>query len=265
MAKAATTEEIMRRCAALASREPTEAAQLPLWPRERRGSPNSFLRSALFAAIQGKDRRFTKDETLFAQAGISVTYTGERLCQEDMTIWLALIDLAHYLPLGSDCLLSTYAILKHMGMGDGGRERERLRLSIERMTACLVKIKSGRITYGGSLIEEYTADEDTRSYRLRLNAKLINLFGKDDWTGLSWEQRKALRNKPLAMKLHEYFSSHERPYAVTVEFLHQVTGSGSNDPYGFKRKVCTALDELVRVGFLTSYAVEGQAVTVERA
>jgi hypothetical protein len=261
--------EIQKRCEQLAERagqlQAVEVVQLPLWPYGRRGSPNSFLRSALFAAIQGKDRSFIKDTTLFSQQGISVKFTGERLNQEDMTIWLALIDLAHYLPLGSECLVTSYAILKHMGIGDGGRERERLRLSIERMTACMVKIKTGRYTYGGSLIEEFTADEDTRSYKLRLNYKLINLFGKDDWTGLCWEQRKALRNKPLALKLHEYYSSHERPFAVTVDFLHKVTGSGSNDPYGFKRKINAALDELVRVGFLASYTVEGQAVTVSRA
>jgi hypothetical protein len=33
---------------------PAEVIQLPLWPDPVRGAPNSFLRSALFAAIQGK-------------------------------------------------------------------------------------------------------------------------------------------------------------------------------------------------------------------
>jgi hypothetical protein len=31
---------------------------LPYWPDATRGTPNSFLRGSLFAAIQGKDRRY---------------------------------------------------------------------------------------------------------------------------------------------------------------------------------------------------------------
>lgn len=31
---------------------------LPSWPDATRGTPNSFLRGSLFAAIQGKDRRY---------------------------------------------------------------------------------------------------------------------------------------------------------------------------------------------------------------
>jgi hypothetical protein len=42
--------------AAPAPRPTAKLYQLPLWPEPVRGAPNSFLRSALFAAIQGKTR-----------------------------------------------------------------------------------------------------------------------------------------------------------------------------------------------------------------
>ncbi len=32
--------------------------QLPIWPEPVRGTPNSLLRGALFAAIQSKDKRY---------------------------------------------------------------------------------------------------------------------------------------------------------------------------------------------------------------
>ena len=32
--------------------------QLPMWPESARGIPNPVLRSALFAAVQGKKERF---------------------------------------------------------------------------------------------------------------------------------------------------------------------------------------------------------------
>ena len=40
--------------------------QLPLWPEATRGTPNSFLRGALFAAIQGKEREYIKGQLLVA-------------------------------------------------------------------------------------------------------------------------------------------------------------------------------------------------------
>ena len=52
--------------------EKGKVIQLPLWPEPKRGVPNSALRGALFAAIQGKDRRALKRELLFVQQGIVV-------------------------------------------------------------------------------------------------------------------------------------------------------------------------------------------------
>jgi len=261
--------EIQKRCEQLAERagqlQAAEVIQLPLWPYGRRGSPNSFLRSALFAAIQGKDRSFIKDTTLFSQQGISVKFTGERLNQEDMTIWLALVDLARQHPLGTECNFTAYGILKHIGLSVGGEQRERLRLSIERMTACMVKIGTGRLTYGGSLIDEFVIDEQTKNYRLNLNQKLINLFSENDWTALSWDQRKQLRSKPLAQKLHEYYSSHAVPKPVTLGFLHKISGSNNSQIKDFKRRTKDALDQLVRIRFLESHSIEDDLVTVRRA
>jgi hypothetical protein len=264
-------QDIEQRCRNMAEiareREEAKVIQLPLWHEGRRGSPNSFLRSALFAAVQGKDRKYFKDEAVFSQQGYTVKFTGERLNQEDMTVWLALVDLARKHPLGNECGFTAYGILKHMGLKDGGRERERLRLGIERMTACMVKIETGRFTYGGSLIDDFAIDEQTKYFRITLNKKLVNIFGEDDWTAISWEQRKQLRSKPLAQKLHEYYSSHAVPKLVTVEFLYNITGSTNKDKHSFKRQVKAALEALVKIGFLeNSPSIDGKSglVTVKR-
>lgn len=248
----------------LEEKEKTAVYHLPNWQEDKRGSPNSFLRSALFAAIQSKDRIFMKDAILFSQQGITVKFTGEQLNQEDMTVWLALVDLAREHPLGNECDFTAYGILNHMGFTDGGRERERLQSSIDRLTACLVKIEGNRYVYGGSLIDDFVIDKDSKHYKITLNRQLIRLFGENDWTAINWEQRKQLRQKPLALKLHEYYSSHTRPVPLTIEFLHDITGSNNSQMKDFKRKVKAALDELVKIGFLASYQFEDDKVTVER-
>jgi hypothetical protein len=237
---------------------------LPTWREDRRGSPNSFLRSALFAAIQGKDRADFKKAELFSQQGITITYTGEQLNQEDMTVWLALVDLMKKDPLGKECKFTAHEILKYMGLPTGGTQYEQLEMSVCRMTACLVRIETERYVYGESLIEGFVIDKDTNQYRVKLSRHLVKLFGDCDWTAIDWEQRKQLRNKPLSLKLHDYYSSHDKPFPVSLEFLSDLTGSVNKQKADFKRKVKTALEELVRIGFLRSYSIEGDIVKVER-
>ena len=243
----------------------TGVIYLSTWREDRRGSPNSFLRSALFAAIQGKDRADFKKVELFSQQGITITYTGEQLNQEDMTVWLALVDLMKKDPLGTECKFTAHEILKYMGLPTGGTQYEQLEMAVCRMTACLVRIETERYIYGKSLIEGFVIDKDTNQYRVKLSRHLIKLFGDNDWTAIDWEQRKQLRNKPLCLKLHDYYSSHDKPFSVSLKFLSDLTGSVNKQKASFKRQVKTALEELVKIGFLRNYSIEGDIVKVERS
>jgi hypothetical protein len=242
----------------------TGVIYLPTWREDRRGSPNTFLRSALFAAIQSKDRVYLEKAELFTQEGISVTYTGKQLNQEDLTVWLALVDLMKKDSLGTECKFTSHEILKYMDLGTGGREYERLNDAIVRMIACAVVIKTGTRTYMGSLISGCDINEQTKVYRLDLNRHLVKLFGENDWTAINWEQRKRLRHKPLCLKLHDYYSSHDKPLPVSIEFLLNITGSTNSQKASFKRQVKTALEELVKIGFLKEYFLKGNIVSVER-
>jgi hypothetical protein len=242
----------------------TGVIYLPTCREDRRGSPNSFLRSALFAAIQGKDRANFKKAELFSQQGITITYTGEQLNQEDMTVWLALVDLMKKDPLGTECKFTAHEVLKYMGLPTGGTQYEQLEMSVQRMTACLVRIETEEYIYGRSLIEGFDIDKNTNQYRVQLSRDLIKLFGDNDWTAMNWEQRKQLKNKPLCLKLHDYYSSHEKPLPVSFGFLSSITGSVNKQKAGFKAKVKIALEELIKVGFLRSYSIKGGILTVER-
>jgi hypothetical protein len=242
----------------------TGVIYLPTCREDRRGSPNSFLRSALFAAIQGKDRADFKKAELFSQQGITITYTGEQLNQEDMTVWLALVDLMKKDPLGTECKFTAHEVLKYMGLPTGGTQYEQLEMSVQRMTACLVRIETEEYIYGRSLIEGFDIDKNTNQYRVQLSRDLIKLFGDNDWTAMNWEQRKQLKNKPLCLKLHDYYSSHEKPLPVGFGFLSSITGSVNKQKAGFKAKVKIALEELIKVGFLRSYSIKGDILTVER-
>ncbi len=242
----------------------TGVIYLPTWRKDRRGSPNSFLRSALFAAIQSKDRVYLNRAEVFSQQGISICYTGQQLNQEDLTVWLALIDLLKKSPLRTICRFTAHEILKSMGLPTGGTQYEQLEIAVRRMTACLVEIETEQYVYGESLIKGFVIHKDTNEYMIRLSPHLIKLFSNNDWTAINWKERKQLKNKPLCLKLHNYYSSHEKPFPVSLEFLSDLTGSVNKQKADFKRKVKTALGELVRIGFLRSYSIEGDVVRIER-
>jgi hypothetical protein len=268
LSKAAFLQSLDERCermkAIAREREETAVIHLPFWPDQKRGTPNSFLRSALFAAIQSKDRVYLKETVLFSQQGITVKFTGEQLNQEDLDVWETILYLAKKHPLGTECSFTAYGILKALGLSTGGDQHEKLHSSIIRLTACAVEIKYEGVTYFGSLIESGVKDEVSSHYVISLNRKLNRLFGDHHWTAIDWQQRLLLRRKPLAQALHAYFSSHEHPYPVNISTLQELTGSRNTQKAGFKRHCRAALDSLINIGFLESYTMDTDLVTVKR-
>jgi TrfA protein len=246
-------------------REASQAIQLPLWPEPKRGTPNSFIRSALFAAIQSKDRVFLKEATLASQKGIAVKFTGEQLNQEDLTVWETLAHLARQHPLGHTCEFAAHGLLKSLGMHTGLSQHKQLHSTIIRLTACAVQITHEGKTYFGPLIKSGLKDELTSHYRIELNRELIRLFGDNQWTALDWQQRQQLRGKHLAQALHAFYSSHRQPFPIKLDTLRDYVGSKNQQKAGFKAKLRAAMDELVQIGFLASYDMVGDVVAVRRA
>ena len=93
--------------------------RLPLWPEPARGAPNDVLRSALFAAIQGKGREFIKHYLIAAYDGNQIEYTGEQLEQSDLDVWEQVLHLARQHPLGTVCQFKGGAFLKAIGRSRG--------------------------------------------------------------------------------------------------------------------------------------------------
>jgi TrfA protein len=246
-------------------RESAEIIQLPLWAEQKRGTPNSFLRSSLFAAVQGKDRRFMKEEVLASQNGITVKFTGEQLNQSDLDVWETLVHLARQHPLGHVCSFTAHGLLKALGLHTGNKDHKWLHSVIIRLTACAVEITHGGKTYFGSLVESGAKDQLTRHYNIKLNRDLIRLYGGTQWTAIDWKQRQQLRRQPLAQALHAFFSTHAKPFPIKLTTLKEVTGSRNPQLASFKRQMRLALKELVELGFLHSFDFEGDLVSVERA
>ena len=241
---------------------PAKVIQLPLWPEAKRGAPNTVLRGALFAAVQGKGRIAMDRELLAAQDGITIRYTGWQLTQSDLDVWEQALHLARTQALGTRCRFTEKGFLQALGRQPGKSGRDWLRSALARLTATAVEISDGRRTYGGSLMDFYR-DEDTGRTVLEINPKLAPFFGRSQWTQIDREQRQQLRGKPLALWLHGFYASHAEAHALTVEYLHKLSGSRNKQLRFFKRHLTQALTDLQQVGAIRSFEIRDNLVHVQ--
>jgi hypothetical protein len=247
---------------------PANVVQLPLWPDPVRAVPNGVLRSALFGAIAKGKRRYIDGEQLAALDGIEIRYTGQRLDQGDLDVWESVLHAVRLQELGSQCRLTSYALLKLMGKTDTGSNRETLHKRLMRLKANAVEVQQGRYSYAGSLIDDVYRDKETQEYVLILNPKLRALFAADQFTQVQWAVRQALNGKPLAQWLHGFYATHAKPYPMRMETLLKLAGSEDANPRSAHQTLRQALGAVVEActahgeGF--SYEIRDGLVRVEK-
>jgi hypothetical protein len=272
---AARIAEVQEKARRKAEREPLPGAplpknvvQLPLWPQPVRAVPNGFLRSALFGAIRKGRRRYFKAEQLAALDGIEIRYTGERLDQGDLDVWESVLHAVRLQELGSQCRVTSYALLKLMGKTDTGKNRATLYERITRLRANAVEVRQGRYCYIGGLIAGAAKDEETQEWVIELDAKLRPLFAADQFTQVEWAVRHALDGQPLAQWLHGFYASHAKPFPLKIETLHRLCGSEATLMSDYAKTLRKALDAVAEAstahgeGF--SYDIRGDLVHVEK-
>lgn len=250
----------MQQREAQAPRGPAQVIQLPLWPEAKRGAPNAVLRGALFAAVH-KDRRYMDRELLASQRGITIRFTGKQLDQADLDVWEQALHLARTQALGTQCRFTEKGFLKALGRQSGKSGRDWLRSAFARLAGAVVELTQDGRTYGGTLLEFYR-DEDTGRTVLEINPKLAPFFGPTRWTQIDWEQRQRLRGKPLALWLHGFYASHAEPRALTVEYLHNLSGSQTKQLRKFKQNLTQALRDLQAAGAIRGFEIQGDLVHV---
>ena len=247
---------------------PKNVVQLPLWPEPVRAVPNGFLRSALFGAIAKGKRRCIDGEQLAALDGIEIRYTGQRLDQGDLDVWESVLHAVRLQEMGSQCRVTSYALLKLMGLTDTGKNRVTLNKRITRLVASALTVKQGRYSYIGSLIAGAAKDEETQEWVIELDAKLRPLFAADQFTQVEWAVRHELSGKPMAQWLHGFYASHAKPFPLKVETLHRLCGSEAKRMTDYKVDLRRNLDAVADAseahgeGF--SYDIRGDLVHVEK-
>lgn len=234
--------------------------QLPLWPEPDRGIPNSILRSALFGIVRRGRRRYVDKELIASWQGVTIRYTGIKLDQSDLDVWLLTVHLARHHALGSQIRFSAYSFLKEIGRTKGKQNREWLKGVLGRLTANAVEISVGGRAYVGSLVHEFFHDEHTNEYVVTANPRLATLFD-DGYALLVWQRRSALRSD-LAKWIHCFILSHPPGalHRIGTEGLLELCGSESKNIREFRQRLREAMGELEGIGEVKEWRLTQNSV-----
>src|SRR5215472_12535096 len=89
--------------------------------------------------------------------------------------------------------------------------------------------------------------EKQQALQSRFCERNTALFAPACWTQLEWEERMALKGKPLAQWLHSFYSSHAAPFPLSTAYLHEKTGSTRPLLKNFRTDLKNALATLEKV------------------
>ena len=156
------------------------------------------------------------------------------------------------------------SFLRSIGRQPGKSGREWLKDCFRRLTATAIEMDietchtrtNERLTYAGSLIDEFIYQESEQTYSLKLNPKLSVLFAAG-MTQIQWHQRLCLQTS-LAKWLHGFYASHKKPYSIKVVTLKHLCGSDCKRLVDFRRSLRAAMDELVHVKAILDWQIDAQ-------
>lgn len=229
--------------------------QLPVWGEDCRAAPNLVLRSALFAAVRGNQRKSFDRETLGSWGNVVLRYTGWQLDQSDLDVWQMCLHLAREQPAGAHIEFSNKSMLRAMGRFQGTADKEWLASSIRRLASGGVEITAGKLLYGGSLITEYFRDETSGRFVIAINPRLCRLFDPG-WTQIDRAARDKLRGKPLALWLTGFCATHTLWRPIKVSTLRDLCGSSNTELRDFRRSLKAALKLVEAEGVISTHSID---------
>lgn len=235
---------------------------LPFWSDNQRGVPNAILRSALFGVIRRGRRKFIERKKIAALGEINILYTGPRLDQGDLDVWEQLL---HFAQQQNSHIIefTSYSLLKNTNRSTGSKDKKWLNNTISRLTSTSVEIQDGQHCFSKRLVKEYYRNKETLKWVVVFEKEVSGLFRKNNWTKTDWEERKKLRNQPLCLWLHGFYSSHRHPFPIKTSTILILCGSEQQTLRSFRSSLKKALE---RLGSVTGWEckIENDLVQVAK-
>ena len=188
-----------------------------------------IIRSALFGiAKRGKEREKLWSQKILAVEGMEVEFTGERLDQADMDVFMHALSLSKGEGLGARVFFSKHSFLKSLRRAKNKQSYKWLEQSLNRLSTCSVRIVTKRYKLTGSLIDTFMEDNATGQYYLRFSPEVSKALQFQ--TYIPQEGRLKLGRSELSKWLYSYIlsqSTEKKPHIVWSYTLQGLTGSSS--------------------------------------
>lgn len=246
---------------------------IPEWDDDRRGLPNSVARSGIFtAASVNSPRADIKDEVIASLNNYVVQYSGIELRQDDLSVWLAIVSMGRNQPIDEPIQFTAYSLIKDLGWHVHSDTYKSVKDIIRRLkyTAVTIRTVDHKSEYAGSFVRDYRFDDtDAKGktcWTVRLEDSISSLFLEDTTTLVEWQILcKLSRRATLARWLCSFYSTHSKPYPYHISKLHELSKSECKELSNFRTNVRAALEKLVEKGFLSSYTLRDDIVSVQRS
>ena len=228
----------------------------PNWPDDRRAAPNDMIRSALFGVVQRGRRKMLDKAEIPTPPGWKLYYTGRRLDQIDLDIWLEVMHHARNTTPGEAICFTLRSILRALGHHDGASAYEWLKERLESMTLGGFSYQSadGKTAGAtGSLFRDFRIDKATGEGVVETNPRLRSLY--ESITYLDFAGRLALDSQ-LSKWLHAVIASHARWIPTKVETLMLQSGASYTRLRDFRSDLRAALDELAARKRVRSWSID---------
>jgi hypothetical protein len=247
---------------------------LPVFQQDERGLPNALARGAIFNAAktgQGVQRVFHENRLVASLSNMRVEYQGQELRQDDCSVFMALLFFQRDIPIGDPVFFTAYGMLQELGWSLNTGEYKHLRECCTRLAATAISISfsDGAAGFTGSLLRSF-AWRDDRNKQLsrwcaRFETSIAQFFQADRFSIVDPSIRRKISGRaPLAQWLHNFFSTHREPFAMSVGKYHELTDSHAKDLSDFRSRLKLALERLVEHGFLESWQIRDDIVYVKR-
>lgn len=220
----------------------------------RAALPYEFARSALFAAQPAnlKVRKvFTKETEIASVQGFKIYQrTGKQLTQAEETLWLELLKLA--LKQEDDgrasripVFFTANGMLKVLGKSQDSKNRAALRASLNLLGDARIRVeREDGADWTANLIDIGTKPKDSDVTMAVYIDRAIATCLSSGYTLANLEQRRALKDNPLAQWLHGFYSSHRAPAPIHFSALQRLSSCDKMRPKQWVEKLKAALSDL---------------------
>lgn len=237
-------------------------------------------------SVQTKSpRAYVIDKPISTDGTFGLTYTGYELDQNILNVYLYLIKESRLkdennkvivTPDGkmyfneNQIYINLSKALKDIEKTAGGQDIRWLVECINYLKKAEVRItfdpQKNKMGYVGNLIQDFAFDEDakSKSYWIRLNPSLANLYGNDIFSRIISQHRNELKGKSLALWLLNFYSSHKdtRLKRYKVESIYKMCGSSCAQLKTFRQNLKTSLQQLEKVTGWKCFISDGDLVTI---